>query len=314
MVCEIIVSSVCQNLTRLSLWVTPIDAKWLQRLITSFPLLEHLYLGGCMLQEVIKLSSQSLKEICFKDCMKLVEAEFDTPKLQSFKYGGETIPRFYLNSVADYRTAEFSALFQHMDSLWFMRLYDILRYFKIQDLTFEIYSIGEDISFNAEDYTGKQFPLFELNNMKLVMFLFETTSTINYISLLDGLFWNLRPRILSFFKLYCLSPQNLKGLLKCLVAEEPNCYCSQNLDCWRHSLKDIKLITVKGWESDTVFNAMTLNDLTNYLDDWVIEAKEPLKYPVKNPLNCHGAKLFRLFYVVSVPVPKALCQPVLLPS
>ncbi|XP_021763552.1 uncharacterized protein LOC110728198 [Chenopodium quinoa] len=252
-------------------------------MITSFPLLEHLSLGGRMLQEAIKLSSQSLKEIRFNDCMKLVEAEVDTPNLQSFKYSGKTIPRLYLNSVADYRTAEFSALLEDMDSLWFTRLYNFLRDFKFQDLTIEMCSIpGREIFFNAEDSIGKQFPHFEFNNMKLGMLMFGTTS-INYASLLDGLFWNLRPRILSF-KL-SLIPKILKGLLKCLVAEGPNCYCSQNLDCWRHSLKGIKLINVKGLESNTVLNAMTLNNLTNYLDDWVIEVKKGLlekNFPVNS--------------------------------
>ncbi|XP_021755135.1 putative F-box/LRR-repeat protein At5g02700 [Chenopodium quinoa] len=191
MVCEIIVSSVCQNLKRLSLRDIPVDAKWLQSMIKSFPLLEHLCLAGCMLQEVIKLSSQSLKEICFQDCMKLVEAEFDTPNLQSFKYSGKNIPRFYLSSVAEYRAAEFSAHFKDMDSLWFTRLCNFLRYFKFQDLTVVMFSIpGKEISFNAKDYTGIQFPHFELNNMKLVMHMLWMTS-INYASLLDSLFWNL---------------------------------------------------------------------------------------------------------------------------
>ncbi|XP_021755133.1 putative F-box/LRR-repeat protein At1g56400 isoform X3 [Chenopodium quinoa] len=271
MVCEIIIGSVCQNLKCLSLRGIPVDAKWLQNTITSFPLLENLHLGGCILQEVIKLSSQALKEICINNCMNLMEAEFDTPNVHSFKYCGQTMPRLYSNSVADYRTALLSSRLEDMDSLWFMKLYNFLSDFRFQDLTIWMipYS-GREISFNAEDYIGIQFPPFELDNMKLFMNVF---TSINYAALLDGLFWNLRPRILSLQLLF-LSPDVLKGLLKCLVAEEPNCYCSQNLICWRHSLKGIKLINVKGLESNTVLNAITLKNLTNYLDDWVIEAKK----------------------------------------
>ncbi|XP_021755129.1 F-box/FBD/LRR-repeat protein At5g56420-like [Chenopodium quinoa] len=273
--CEIIVSSVCQNLKRLSLCGIPIDAKWLQSMIPSFPLLEHLFLGGCILQEVMKLSSQALTEMHVCNCKKLVEAEFDTPNVHSFVYRGKTMPRLYLSSFAAYRTAELSVRLENMDSLWLMRLNNFLKDNKFQDLTFCMTAKSDKaISFNVEDYVGIQFSPLELNIMKLVT---HTLTSVNYAALLDALFWNLRPRILSL-ELNYYSPEFLKGILKGLLAkEEPSCYCSQNLECWRHSLKDIKLITVKGLKSNIVFNAITLNKLINFLDDWVIEAQKTVK-------------------------------------
>lgn len=71
----------------------------------------------------------------------------------------------------------------------------------------------------------------------------------------------------------------LQGLLKSLVVEEESiCCCSQNLKCWRHSLKSIKLINVKGFESNTVLNAMTLSKLTTYLDNWATEARRTVMF------------------------------------
>ncbi|XP_048495432.1 F-box/FBD/LRR-repeat protein At5g56420 isoform X2 [Beta vulgaris subsp. vulgaris] len=193
---EIIIDSACRNLKRLSLSGIPIDAKWLQSTISSFPLLEHLFLGGCVLQVVMKLSSPVLKE-------------------------------------------------------------------------------GEEMPFNAEEYNGIQFPPLELNSMKLVT---HTWTSANYVALSDGLFWSLRPEILSL-ELNYYSPEFLKGMLKSLVVEEePNRCCSQkNIKCWRHSLKDVKLINVKGFESNTLLDSKTLSNLTNFLDDWAIDAQRTVK-------------------------------------
>uniref|UniRef100_A0A803LAU7 Uncharacterized protein n=1 Tax=Chenopodium quinoa TaxID=63459 RepID=A0A803LAU7_CHEQI len=277
MVHEIIVSSVCQNLKHLSLWGIPIDPKWLQSMLTSFPLLEHLVLQNCVLQEFMKLSSQVLKEMHLLHCTKLMEAEFDTPNLHTFEYCGKTMPRLYSNNVSDYRTAELEVRLEDMNRLWFMRLKYFLKDNKFQDLTFSMTSIsGEVISFNGEDYMGIQFAPIELNNMKLVAY---SLKSINFAALLDSLFWNLRPRILSIQLEFYSSKKFIKGLLKSLVTvEERKCCCSQNLECWRHSLKDIKLINnVKGLKSNTVFNAMTLNNFTNFVDDWKTEAKRIAK-------------------------------------
>ncbi|KNA03583.1 hypothetical protein SOVF_207720, partial [Spinacia oleracea] len=273
--CEIIVSSVCQNLKRLSLCGIPIDAKWLQKMISSFPLLEHLFLGGCVLQKVMKLSSRVLKVIQVSNCTKLVKAEFDTPNVHIFEYRGKTMPRLYSNSVADYRTAELSVRLGNMDSIWFMRLNNFLRDNKFQDLSLSMTATsGKEISFNSEDYKEIQLLPFELNNMKLVT---HTLTSVNYAALLDGLFWNLRPRILSL-ELNYYSPEFLKGILKSLVAEEePDCYCSRNFECWRHLLKDIKLINVGSLKSGTVLDILTLNNLTTFLDNWAIEARRTVK-------------------------------------
>lgn len=68
-------------------------------------------------------------------------------------------------------------------------------------------------------------------------------------------------------------------MLKSLVVEEePNRCCSQkNIKCWRHSLKDVKLINVKGFESNTLLDSKTLSNLTNFLDDWAIDAQRTVK-------------------------------------
>lgn len=65
---------------------------------------------------------------------------------------------------------------------------------------------GEEMPFNAEEYMGIQFPPLELNSMKLVT---HTWTSANYVALLDGLFWSLRPEILSL-ELNYYSPEFLK--------------------------------------------------------------------------------------------------------
>ncbi|XP_010693135.2 uncharacterized protein LOC104906115 isoform X1 [Beta vulgaris subsp. vulgaris] len=273
---EIIIDSACRNLKRLSLSGIPIDAKWLQSTISSFPLLEHLFLGGCVLQVVMKLSSPVLKEVYICNCRNLVEAEFDTPNVNSFEYSGRNMPRLNSNSVTGNRVAKLYVHLKNMNTSWFMRLNNFLRDNKFQDLTLSMTAkSGEEMPFNAEEYNGIQFPPLELNSMKLVT---HTWTSANYVALSDGLFWSLRPEILSL-ELNYYSPEFLKGMLKSLVVEEePNRCCSQkNIKCWRHSLKDVKLINVKGFESNTLLDSKTLSNLTNFLDDWAIDAQRTVK-------------------------------------
>ncbi|KAL2925228.1 hypothetical protein RDABS01_028783, partial [Bienertia sinuspersici] len=172
-------------------------------------LLEHLFLGGCVLQQVMKLSSSVLKETYLCNCRKLVEAEFDTPNVKK-------------------------------------------------------------IPFSAKDFMGIQISLFKLNNMTLVT---HALTLGNYAGLLDGLFCSVRPQILSL-ELNYYSPEFLKRLLKSLVVDKPKCCCSEEFQCWRHTLKVVKLINnVKGFQStNSVLNAMTLKNLTEFLDEWAIEA------------------------------------------
>ena len=70
----------------------------------------------------------------------------------------------------------------------------------------------------------------------------------------------------------------LQRLLKSLVDEEPKCCCSKNLQCWRYSLKEIKLINVKGFKSIIpVLNAATMKNLGDFLDEWAVEAQKIVK-------------------------------------
>ncbi|KAL2897288.1 Gamma-glutamyl phosphate reductase [Bienertia sinuspersici] len=199
---------------RLSLCGIPIDTKWLQSMLSSFPLLEHLFLGGCVLQQVMKLSSSVLKETYLCNCRKLVEAEFDTPNVKK-------------------------------------------------------------IPFSAKDFMGIQISLFKLNNMTLVT---HALTLGNYAGLLDGLFCSVHPQILSL-ELNYYSPEFLKRLLKSLVVDKPKCCCSEEFQCWRHTLKVVKLINnVKGFQStNSVLNAMTLKNLTEFLDEWAVEAHKTVQ-------------------------------------
>ncbi|KAL2895518.1 hypothetical protein RDABS01_011427 [Bienertia sinuspersici] len=266
--CEIVVHSACQNLKRLSLCGIPIDTNWLQSMVSSFPLLEHLFLGGCVLQQVMKLSSSVLKETYLCNCRKLVEAEFDTPNVHLFEYRGKKMPRLNLNSITGDRVAGLSVRLNNMDNSWFLKLNSFLRDNKFHDLTLSMTG-------SCQGFMGIQISPFKLNNMTLVT---HALTLGNYAGLLDGLFCSVRPQILSL-ELNYYSPEFLKRLLKSLVVDKPKCCCSEEFQCWRHTLKDVKLINnVKGFQSTTsVLNAMTLKNLTEFLDEWAIEAHKTVQ-------------------------------------
>ncbi|XP_057522233.1 putative F-box/FBD/LRR-repeat protein At1g78760 [Amaranthus tricolor] len=273
--CEIAVSPACRNLKRLSVYGMSIDAHWLPDMIASFPLLELLSIGGCVLRRVIKLSSPVLKEIHINNCRKLRDATFDTPNVHSFVYVGRSMPRLYLNSHAGNRVAELSVDLKNMDCSWFMKMNNFIIENKFKDLTLCMTSkTGKEIPFNAEDLIGMLRSPAELNNLKLGTF---AVTLDNYGTFLDGLLWSTRPAILSL-ELNYYSPEFLKGLFKSLVIREPKCCCSHtNSKCWRCLLKDIKLIDVKGFESNTRLDQITLNKLISFLDDWVIAAQQTVK-------------------------------------
>lgn len=241
--CEIAVSPACRNLKRLSVYGMSIDARWLPDMIASFPLLELLSIGGCVLRRVIKLSSPVLKEIHINNCRKLRDATFDMPNVHSFVYCGRSMPRLYLNSCAGNRVAELSVDLKNMDCSWFMKMNNFIIENKFKDLTlfmtsktvcltfYLVFSVrkfvqiirffaradydlrsvlglsqGKEIPFNAEDSIGIPRPPAELNNLKLETY---AVTLENYGTFLDGLLWSTRPAILSL-ELNYYSPEFLK--------------------------------------------------------------------------------------------------------
>ncbi|KAH9618525.1 hypothetical protein KSS87_010540 [Heliosperma pusillum] len=140
-------------------------------------------------------------------------------------------------------------------------------------MCFDVYylsPLGNEIAFTTENLNRKQLPRpFVLTSMKLVIYAFTSGK---YADLLDGLFENLHPKTL-ILELNYNSPIHVKGLLNSLaVGPEPNCCRTENLKCWRHLLKGIKLANVRGFQAGTPLDLCTLTSLNDFLDNWAIEA------------------------------------------
>ncbi|KAK9734358.1 hypothetical protein RND81_04G134200 [Saponaria officinalis] len=117
------------NLKRLALCGVFIDANSLKDMISSFPLLERLFLGECFVREAANLKSSILKEIYLRNCSNAVKAEFDTPGLHVlhvFIYSGKDMSHLSINNVAGNRIAEVHVPVSVMDSSWFMKLNNFL--------------------------------------------------------------------------------------------------------------------------------------------------------------------------------------------
>ncbi|KAH9602672.1 hypothetical protein KSS87_010206 [Heliosperma pusillum] len=262
---------VSPNLKRLSLCGTFIDAKYLSEIFVSFPRLEHLFLGETVVKEAVKLSSSILKEVYLRNCSNTEKAEFDTPGLQVFKYHSKSMSHLSLNSGSGNRIAELPVPSSDMDRSWFTELNNFLRNNRFQELILPITSAqGNEIAFTTENLNRKQLPRpFVLTSMKLVIYAFTSGK---YADLLDGLFENLHPKTL-ILELNYNSPIHVKGLLNSLaVGPEPNCCRTENLKCWRHLLKGIKLGNVRGFQAGTPLDLCTLTSLNDFLDNWAIEA------------------------------------------
>ncbi|XP_074287374.1 F-box/LRR-repeat protein At5g02910-like [Silene latifolia] len=266
---------VSPNLKRLSLCGIFIDAKSLRDIFLSFPRLEHLSLGESVVKEAVKLSSSILKEVYLRNCSNTEKAEFDTPGLQVFKYHSKSMSDLSLNSVSGNRIAELPLPSTDRDRSFFLELNNFLRNNKFQELILSVTSArGDDIAFTTENLNRKLLPRpFELTSMKLVIYAFTSEK---YADLLDGLFENLHPKTLRL-ELNYNSPMHVKGLLKSLAAgPEPNCCQPENLKCWRHLLKGIKLGNVRGFQAGTPLDLCTLSSLNDFLDNWAIEARKLL--------------------------------------
>ncbi|KAL9230106.1 hypothetical protein vseg_005496 [Gypsophila vaccaria] len=266
------------NLKRLSLCGVFIDVKSVGDIVSSFPLLEHLFLGECVVKEAVKLRSSMLKELYLRNCSDTVKAEFETPTLHVFKYYSKNMSRLSINNVAGHRIAELPVSLRDMDSSWFTKLNNFLSKNRFHELILSI-TAGQSAenNFSIESHIRERLRgPFELEGMKLVIYAF---TSVKYAALLDCLFWNLHPKNLKL-ELHYRSPVYVKGLLESLVvAEEPKCCQAaqeENLKCWRHSLKGIKFANVKGFETGTPLDLCKLNSLNNFLDKWASEAQSTL--------------------------------------
>ncbi|GMY34490.1 F-box/LRR-repeat protein At5g02910-like [Fagus crenata] len=198
----------CQNLKYLYFRDLNITDQYLHSNISRFPHLETLHVVCCKMLESVKISAPRLEGLLIDECPNLLEVEIDTPNLSSFRYHSfrNVIPKIFSKNAPCPFELTF-ALCHNVNTLWFLKLREFL-VMSNQRKVLKLLIFCQEVTFNLEELRGITLPPpFELELMRVDVR--NSALSINYGSLIDGLLWSCRPKILSL-------PAGLESREKCI--------------------------------------------------------------------------------------------------
>lgn len=212
----------------------------------KFPNLEDLIVRYCRELESIKISSQSLKRIQLMDNNRLVEAQFDVPKIVSFEYcsGRSIVPRFHFAAASSGWTSYF-CLSKRVDvnSSWFVELRELLASVIQSKISLEI-DFGCSISFDLDEIRNI-VKIHEPQEVDELALQFDWMFSLEKgLSALDGLFWVCRPKyVYAHWDDDVRENEAMKFLYETLMFRkiQDRFHDSQLSKIWLHDLKEVNV-------------------------------------------------------------------------
>ncbi|KAJ0074776.1 hypothetical protein Patl1_34243 [Pistacia atlantica] len=239
-------------------------------LISKFPFLEHLYVYGSMLLERIMISTDRLKRLKIRSCPGLKAIHLDTPNLISFSYYLNWIPIAVTNAPCSYWKV-FIRPYSDLDTSWFINLTKFLGVANQIEGLFLSFTLKK-ISFNLEG-VRESFASFrcQVPTLNLSVNVCAGVPFSDYRALLDGLLWSCCPGTLHVTATGEDEHKFLQWLYEELRNRCVNCCNSHNIKCWRHYLKDVKILSTLPMEDRRRKNRKLLNrDDHDLRDVWPI--------------------------------------------
>ncbi|XP_072084208.1 uncharacterized protein [Arachis hypogaea] len=243
--CDISIDK-CRNLKVFLLGVVSsvfVSNQWLRELFDKFPFLERLELSGCVTSESLMISSSRLKVLSFKACVELKEAKIDAPNLESCRYSGQSshMPAA-ISFVNCSNQVDFDFVFPIESRMDLKRLRAFFQNIAPRNVMVSLYLgilNGSSMVFNEDVLQNVQVPLPRIKELRLSVA--EETEEL-CVLLINDLFWSFRPAIISLNVKVC-SRIFLKLLLEKLRSnnEKERCCSSNQMKCWWHDLKDVKV-------------------------------------------------------------------------
>ncbi|XP_008244752.1 PREDICTED: putative FBD-associated F-box protein At5g22720 [Prunus mume] len=237
----------CESLKRLTLEDSRMTNNQFHGRFFSFPLLEKLELSNCLKLTNIRIGSHRLNRLVLRGCKNLEEAEIDTPNLLSFEYQGDKFPFSFLNPKClkevklSFAPMEDRKLKLNLKSepLWFPKLREFLGKFDHKGLKLVVRSSKNVII--HEDFG--EILLSTCGGLKIEM----VQSSVGAEELLDISLHKGHPQTLSIMS--SSSSEFPKLVHEKIInrKEDPTCCTSNNPNnkCWRHFLKDAKMVNLK---------------------------------------------------------------------
>ncbi|XP_027118102.1 F-box/LRR-repeat protein At3g59190 [Coffea arabica] len=235
-----------QNLKSLLFSGIGIDDTFFMDLACKFPNLEDLMVRYCQELESIKISSQSLKRIELMDNKKLVEAQFEVPKILAFEYSNvcDIIPRFLFATASSCWTSSICLWCrEHVDVSWFVKLKELLASL-----------FQSEVSLDIDFICSVAFDLNEIRDIvkirepqevqKLTIHFDWMFSLEKGFSALDGLFWVCRPKYVNTEWHDSLEKNDaVKFLYETLMFRRTQDQFQYSLQSkfWRHDLKEVNI-------------------------------------------------------------------------
>ncbi|XP_071940638.1 uncharacterized protein [Coffea arabica] len=235
-----------QNLKSLLFSGIGIDDTFFIDLACKFPNLEDLMVRYCQELESIKISSQSLKRIELMDNKKLVEAQFEVPKILAFEYSNvcDIIPRFLFATASSCWTSSIC--------LWCMEHVDVSWFVKLKELLASLFQ--SEVSLDIDFICSVAFDLNEIRDIvkirepqevqKLTLHFDWMFSLEKGFSALDGLFWVCRPKYVNTEWHDSLEKNDaVKFLYDTLMFRRTQDQFQYSLQSkfWQHDLKEVNI-------------------------------------------------------------------------
>ncbi|XP_031277811.1 uncharacterized protein LOC116136229 [Pistacia vera] len=256
----------CTHLNKLHIGGESFTDQDFHHLISQFPFVEHLSVRGCKFLERIMISSDRLKSLAFGSCASLKAIHLDTPNLISFSYHFSPFPIAVTNAPCPHSKV-WICPGGDLDTSWLMNLKECLGIAnQIKDLL--IFFRSNKISFNL-DGVRESFASFHCQVTTLNLSVGMPLS--DYRVLLDGLLWSCCPRTLHVNAIEENEHKFLQWLYEELRNRCVDCCNSHNIKCWRHYLKDVKILSTIQMEDWRRKNWKLLNIDDDVLRDvWAI--------------------------------------------
>ncbi|MED6156201.1 hypothetical protein PIB30_012216 [Stylosanthes scabra] len=181
-----------------------VSNQWLLQTFDKFPFLERLELIGCVTSESLKISSFRLKVLSLEGCLEMKEAKIDEPNLESFTYFGidRTMPAISFVNCSD--QLEFDAKFSIRSCLDLERLRAFLQNIEprnvMPSLTLIMLHGSTEIAYNEDvpQDVGVNLPRIKQLDLRV-----SEESQEVCVLLVNGLFWSLRPAVVSLKLKFC---------------------------------------------------------------------------------------------------------------
>ncbi|CAN1180174.1 hypothetical protein LINPERHAP2_LOCUS34615 [Linum perenne] len=220
----------------------------INNLIANSPSLQSLCLSYIGKIEELKIRSDTLQQLELKHCLNRMRVYIDAPRLVDVHYHGWLHRLPAITRPANLREAQLCTFIVSLNpdiSLFlmnnFIKLKDILaklrQQFRSVHLRFNLLTFSGDV---VDFDHGSPIPMIDS-----VEFEFDFSTMHGKESLIDALFWSCHPRY------FCLTPRkelyrggsSLTYMAESFInrGNSDDC-CKSGYKCWRHQLKDVKII------------------------------------------------------------------------